>query len=163
MSKKTAQSIVRVIRQKGWSLLPWKGRRTPAVVLRQGIIYDIIPRKASDILYPVISVPSKDGFSALGRVTVVFGPGDMKKRQLCPGEEIIFIGIKLVKEEVRLIAASKTFMPSSVFLRALESLPDINNPDLKIRIESMPNYERMLQIQNRVRHLPKRSYCGQVK
>ena len=148
IKKETNQMILRAINEKGWNLYCRGAPRTkidvmatiqrgPVDALEFGILYDILPRVSRSTdkdlidsfikkhkIVPKVLVP-KDGFPYFGRVVAEFSGGDEEEFFLHPCEEVNFIGIELQEKEVRLLAPSRTYMPYSVFQKALEVLQDI--------------------------------------
>lgn len=148
MDKKVSQKIVEIITSKSWNIY-YRGRpkakidhsetyrKGPVSSVKEGILYILLPKvneptskKVIDRfiekhqIQPKITMPSSGW--VFGQVIHQFEGGDQVEDYLYPKDEVSFIGFVLRKEEIELLAPSKTFMPYDVFLEALNTLPDIN-------------------------------------
>ena len=148
MSNEKQSLILKAVKGKGWNLY-YRGtsnekleaietvKKGPVDSLEKEILYIILPKVSNPTDMSVISAflgkhqisPKmiiSDGFPYYGKIIAEFSSG---KDELFvhPGDEMGFIGIELLEDEVRLLSPRKTFMPYEVFLKSLDSLQDISN------------------------------------
>lgn len=141
-----AEKVFKRITAKGWNLYCQTGNgaeveKGPVKELLLNTPYTILPRVSNQKdeqaiqsfikkhkIGPLLEVPAKNeepGCFTLGREVAVFS-GEEIETILVSGEIIFFVGIEPQEKEVKIFALSETYMPYSIFLTALEKLPDIS-------------------------------------
>ncbi len=135
------EEILRIIREKGWNLY-LRGEKGVKIAdgpvdspQENGAEYAILPRikeckneqaiisfGARHEIIPVITMP--EGSSHPGHeIESLFGEEEFA--YLIPGQMISFTRIEFLSGGVRLRAENQTYMSYPIFIKALESLPDI--------------------------------------
>jgi len=144
--------IVRILKDKGWGLyLRYPKEESVGVedIVAGGVVeeldltavYDIFPRVSSkdeldrffqaedaEAWFPRFVVP-ENTFPGDVRSVAVFSGGDTDEFSWTSGQEIIWTGLGFEDEKIRLFThlVTRTYIVPTVFVQALESMPDITD------------------------------------